>query len=149
MAKQIEINDIVTKVDTVKTKKLYSKKVSNILVANGDDLTIYLLAKKNEVIRTIFEKFAVNIECPYIYEKRIYFPVVGEIVSYGKNDYEEVDIYSEIFYKKIDFSLDKLNLKKVKVDFNKNNFFCSIHFLKDIPYLKHNDKIFYIALEEN
>ena len=26
MAKQIEINDIITKVDTVKTKKLYGKK---------------------------------------------------------------------------------------------------------------------------
>lgn len=149
MIKQFTLNNINFKADPVKTKKLYAKHVSNISTADGDDVTIYLLAKKNLIVKAILDKLGIDVDCPYIYGNHLYFPVVGEIVSYGKEGYEEVDVYSEQFYKKVDLTSDNINLDKVKVDFNKNSFYCSLHLIQDTPYTKHNNKMFYIAIEEN
>ncbi|MBQ2864283.1 MAG: hypothetical protein IJE91_02320 [Clostridia bacterium] len=149
MIKTFTLNNISFKADPVKTKKLYAKQVPNISTANGDDVTIYLLAKKHMVIKSFFEKLGVNIDCPFNYGNHLYFPVVGEIISYGKDGYEEVDVYAEQFYKKLDLEQDNLNLAKVKIDFGKNNFYCSLHLIKDTPYTRHNNKMFYIAIEEN
>ena len=64
-------------------------------------------------------------------------------------NYISTSYKNHIFYKKVDFNTDNLDLTKVKIDFKKNNFYCSIHFIKDTPYTKHDNKIFYIAIEEN
>ncbi len=149
MLKPFSINGINFKADPVKTKKLYAKQIPNISTANSDDVAIYLLSKKHMVVRNVFEKLGINVDHPFNYGNQLYFPVVGEIVNYGKLGYEEIDVYAEQFYKKVDFNTDNLDLTKVKIDFKKNNFYCSIHFIKDTPYTKHDNKIFYIAIEEN